>query len=163
MYQIDVPTAVTTPPRSTQAGEPGYFTDGNPATGQAATILPAEFMNAVMRELLNLLHAAGIAPDKAKFDQITQAVQRLAQTLGDARYVPVSEKGQPEGVATLDDTGRVPEAQLPAIDLNFAQRGAICPHQGDVWEFGLIHEDGGHEITDAPSSWVMLGVRTSSH
>src|SRR5260364_103799 len=38
-------------------------------------------------------HAAGIAPDKTKFDQITAAIRRLSQTLGDERYLPVSEKG----------------------------------------------------------------------
>src|SRR5260364_490666 len=86
MYQFDGPVAVTAPPASTPQDSPGYFSDGNPASGRAATIVPAEFLNALMRECLNLLHAAGIAPDKAKFDQITAAIRRLSQTLGDERY-----------------------------------------------------------------------------
>src|SRR5260363_76925 len=123
MYQFDGPFAVTAPPASTPQDSPGYFSDGNPATGQAATIVPAEFLNALMRECLNLLHAAGIAPDKAKFDQITAAIRRLSQTLGDERYVPVSEKGQPEGVATLNAQGHVPTEQLPRskVDLPWSK------------------------------------------
>src|SRR5260363_9335 len=120
MYQFDGPFAVTAPPASTPQDSPGYFSDGNPATGQAATIVPAEFLNALMRECLNLLHAAGIAPDKAKFDQITAAIRRLSQTLGDERYVPVSEKGQPEGVATLNAQGHVPTEQLPRSKVDLA-------------------------------------------
>lgn len=31
-------------------------------------------------------------------------------------FIPVSEKGQPSGVATLDDSGKVPAVQLPTMD-----------------------------------------------
>ena len=32
------------------------------------------------------------------------------------QQIPMSQKGQPNGVATLDDTGKVPSSQLPEID-----------------------------------------------
>src|SRR5260364_227423 len=131
MYQFDGPFAVTAPPASTPQDSPGYFSDGNPATGQAATIVPAEFLNALMRECLNLLHAAGIAPDKAKFDQITAAIRRRSQTLGDERYVPVSGKGQPAGVATLNAQGYVPTQQSPALDCAAADGSITTPKLAD--------------------------------
>src|SRR5260364_404843 len=112
MYQFDGPFAVTAPPASPPQTPPGFFSIEIPAPGQAPRICPAE--------CLNLLHAAGIAPDKAKFDQITAAIRRLSQTLGDERYVPVSEKGQPEGVATLNAQGHVPTEQLPRSKVDLA-------------------------------------------
>lgn len=77
MYQIDNSTAAQAIPASTTAGSKGYFTDGNPATGTPATILPAEFMNMLMMENLNVLAAAGIPPDKSKFNQLAQAISAI--------------------------------------------------------------------------------------
>ena len=77
MYQIDNSTAATTIPASAPAGPPGYFTDGNPATGVAATILPAEFMNMLMLENINVLTAAGIEPDKNKYNQLSLAISKI--------------------------------------------------------------------------------------
>lgn len=77
MYQIDNSTAAQAIPASTSAGSKGYFTDGNPATGTPATILPAEFMNMLMMENLNVLAAAGIAPDKSKFNQLALAISAI--------------------------------------------------------------------------------------
>lgn len=79
MFQIDVSTAATTQPASTAAGAPGFFTDGNPATGVAATVLPAEFMNTLMLEMLNVVKAAGITPSKTAFNQLATAIKGLSQ------------------------------------------------------------------------------------
>ena len=77
MYQIDNSTAAQAIPASTAAGNKGYFTDGNPATGTPATILPAEFMNMLMMENINVLAAAGIQPDKSKFNQLALAISTI--------------------------------------------------------------------------------------
>lgn len=39
-------------------------------------------------------------------------------------FIPMSQKGQPGGVATLDDTGRLPEEQLPEISFDPAGSAA---------------------------------------
>jgi hypothetical protein len=82
MFQIDNATAATTQPASTPAGTPGYFTDGNPATGVAATILPAEWLNSLMLEVCNAITATGVALDKTKFNQLTTAIKALAGNTG---------------------------------------------------------------------------------
>jgi hypothetical protein len=79
MYQIDNGTAASSLPASTAAGTPGYFTDGNPAAGQAATVLPSEFMNMMMLENLNVLSAAGVVPSKASFNQLALAIKTIIQ------------------------------------------------------------------------------------
>ena len=80
MYQIDNSTVVTTIPAPSAAGSPGFFTDGNPATGAAATILPAEFMNTLMMENLNVLSAAGIAPKKGLYNQLSLAIAKIVSS-----------------------------------------------------------------------------------
>src|SRR5476651_668551 len=79
MFQIDNSTAVAAIPASTPAGAAGYFTDGNPATGVSATILPAEFMNMLMMENMNVLAAAGIAPSKTQLNQLSLAIAKIVQ------------------------------------------------------------------------------------
>jgi hypothetical protein len=74
MYQIDNSTAAVTQPASTAAGTPGFFTDGNPAAGLQATIVPAEWLNAVMLELKNSITASGQTLDKTKFNQLALAM-----------------------------------------------------------------------------------------
>lgn len=86
MYQIDVSSAAATQPASTSPGTAGFFTDGNPVTGVAATIVPAEFLNSVMMEMLGVLTAANITPDKTKFSQLSTAIKALIQS-GAAGYV----------------------------------------------------------------------------
>jgi len=79
MFQIDNSTAVAAIPAPTPAGSAGYFTDGNPATGVSATILPAEFMNMLMMENLNVLSAGGMAPVKGQYNQLALAINKIVQ------------------------------------------------------------------------------------
>ncbi len=60
-------------------GTPQYATDGNPATNTPATIWPAYQFNAIQAELLGIIGAAGIAPDRTKTNQIVVALQHLFQ------------------------------------------------------------------------------------
>jgi hypothetical protein len=75
MYQIDNSTAATTRPASTAPGSPGWFTDGNPAGGIAATIVPAEWLNMVQAEIESVIQAAGITLNKSVSNQLATAIQ----------------------------------------------------------------------------------------
>lgn len=79
MYQIDNSTAAVAQPASTPAGAAGFFTDGNPASGTAATIVPAEWLNAVMMELVNVVTAGGLTPTKNVFDQVAKAIKAMGK------------------------------------------------------------------------------------
>ncbi|WP_244130916.1 phage tail protein [Burkholderia gladioli] len=84
MFRIDQTTAVTALPAPSAAGTPGFFTGGNPATGQAATIVSADWLNLVQEELMSFLTAAGITPLKTSYGQVLAAVQHLfAASAGD--------------------------------------------------------------------------------
>ncbi|MCL9851200.1 gp53-like domain-containing protein [Ralstonia solanacearum P673] len=79
MYQIDSATAAGSQPAATAAGTAGFFTDGNPATSTPATILPAEWLNAVMMELSNVVTGAGLTLTKNQYSQVLSAIKRLGQ------------------------------------------------------------------------------------
>jgi hypothetical protein len=80
MYQIDNSTAALSQPAATGAGTPGFFTDGNPATSTPATIVPAEWLNAVMMELSNVVTGAGLTLSKPTYNQVLAAIKRLGQS-----------------------------------------------------------------------------------
>lgn len=79
MFQIDQPTAAATLPTPAAAGTPGYFTNGNPATGNPATIVDADFLNMLMMELSNTVTGAGIALSKTAYNQVLSAIKRIGQ------------------------------------------------------------------------------------
>ncbi|CAB3742470.1 hypothetical protein LMG24238_06887 [Paraburkholderia sediminicola] len=60
-------------------GTPQYATDGNPATNVPATQWPAYQYNAFQEELIAILTAAAIAPDRTKTNQVVAAIKRLMQ------------------------------------------------------------------------------------
>ena len=94
MFQIDVSTAASTQPAATAAGTPGFFTDGNPATATAATVVPAEWLNAVMLEISNVITAAGLSLSKPTYNQLTLAINTL---IGNSR--PTFWSGTDTGAA----------------------------------------------------------------
>lgn len=77
MFRTDQATAVTALPVPAAVGTPGYFTGGNPATGQAATILDADWLNMVQEELMAFLTVAALAPSKTEHGQVLAAVQQM--------------------------------------------------------------------------------------
>ena len=70
-----------------------------------------------------------------KFGNGTDTWSNLAYSLGNAidDYIPLSEKGVADGVATLDSSGLVPLAQLPgAAALDAEVSSAISDHNSDT-------------------------------
>lgn len=87
MFATDQATASSTLPTPTAAGTAGYFTNGNPSSGVAATILDADWLNMVQQELLNVVSAGGLTPSKTTYTQIRDAIKQLI--LGGAGVAPV--------------------------------------------------------------------------
>lgn len=60
-------------------GTPGYATDGNPAANVPASEWPAYQYNAIQEELMAIIAAASIAPDRTKNNLVVAAIRRLLQ------------------------------------------------------------------------------------
>jgi|GEM_PF-5661719 len=67
MYKID----------GKNATEDGQFREYDPATGQGATYITADWLNAVQGELIGILLAADIEPSKATNGQVLAALEQL--------------------------------------------------------------------------------------
>lgn len=90
MFQIDNDTSSQNMPAPTAAGIPGFFVDGDPAKGIPATILPAEFMNMLMMEYINVVKSAGLKPSKADYTQLAQALPLLISKLATVDWSKVT-------------------------------------------------------------------------
>lgn len=77
MQRVDTPSAITTKPANEPAGTPGYFTKGDPSLSVPATVPGQDWFNSVQEELVAILTAAGVVPDKTDHGQIIAALEQL--------------------------------------------------------------------------------------
>lgn len=77
MQRISTSTAVAQLPAVTDSGTPGFFTGGNPATGEPATVVSADWLNGLQEEQMAILSAAGITPDITNNGQVLAALKVL--------------------------------------------------------------------------------------
>ena len=63
-----------TPPVS---GTPQYATDGNPSIAVQATVWPAYWLNGLMLELMAILTAGSVTPDRTVFTQLRDALRAM--------------------------------------------------------------------------------------
>lgn len=80
MFRIDSQGAVAAPPTTGAVGTTvGYFTEGDPVNAIPATVVSADWLNTVQEELLGLLTATGITPDKDNRTQVLSAIIHLIE------------------------------------------------------------------------------------
>lgn len=108
----------------------GKFTDGVPSTGVPASLLPAEWCNAVTDELLNVLAGAGIAPNEATVNQLAVAIQScMLNTAPDTGAVNAYACAFEPVIAALTDglklTFQASHANTGAATLNVNGLGAL--------------------------------------
>ena len=80
MQRIDGPTAVPTLPVPAATGTPGYFGQGNLAAGLRPTTMSADWANMMQEEVMSVITAASIAPDKTNHTQLLTAINSLITT-----------------------------------------------------------------------------------
>lgn len=76
----------------------GLFHDGN-GINELGTILPASWLNQVQAELIAILTAAGIKPEKASYNQVITAIKMLI-----ASSAPAAATAETAGVTKIIDT-----------------------------------------------------------
>jgi len=79
MHRIDDPSASPALPTPLQQGTPGYFTDGSPTIGEEATIVRADWANAVQEEICYVIEQSGLILLKTDRTQLLQAIARLTR------------------------------------------------------------------------------------
>jgi len=138
------------------ANADGEYTEGNAAAGVDATLLKAEWLNAIQRELIAVVQGAGLALDKAKYDQVLTAIKVIVQgaatnyavdtgtagvykaaftppitTLADGTVVRIKIKSANPGASTFSPDGQpdkpiVGSAHIPLQGGEFVANGYAC-------------------------------------
>jgi len=116
MYQIDVPTAIAGLPTPAAEGTAGFFTDGNPATGTPATIVPADFLNMMMQELINVALEGAAPLSKSSYTQVRDAISNMVANAS----AGVGQVTNVTGVAPINSSG----GATPAISISAATDSA---------------------------------------
>lgn len=102
----------------------GEFTEGNPGAGIAATLLKAAWLNAVQRELVNLVEGAGLTLSAADDSQILKAIQAIQANAN--TWIKLS--GKPTTIAGFGITDAFTKAETTsAIQQRIADLVASSP------------------------------------
>lgn len=100
MHRIDTPTATSD----------NRFTEGDPTIPVAATVVSADWLNAVQEELAAVITGAGLELDKADDAQLRQAIGKLI-----GNNVPIATTEQ-AGIVRLTDAVNSATSRLAASD-----------------------------------------------
>jgi len=115
MFRIDDATATPSLPTPEAAGTEGYFTEGNPVTGEKATDVRASWLNMVQEEIRSVVVAGGLTPSKTTYNQVLTAIEKLIET-GAYNYAADTGSGNSYVIAMAP----VLLAQVPGMPVWFA-------------------------------------------
>ena len=129
------------------------FHDGD-GVSELGTILPAWWLNQVQSELLAVLTAGGIQPDKAKPNQVVEALRKIIDEQASGKGLPVGAVvGFPRAISN-------PEGYLKADGSTFAQATYPDLHRvlGGNKLPNLTRSDVGmtayFPVADIPEGWI---------
>ncbi|WP_343528768.1 hypothetical protein [Sphingomonas sp.] len=96
MHAIDGPGSIN-----------GRFTEGNPATGQDATMVTCDWLNDFQANLLAVLSEGKVTPTKGRAADLLDAIKAVAGGIqgGGGGAVPTTRKIGGAGLATVDGDG----------------------------------------------------------
>lgn len=87
MHRIDSQGTVNGLPAPEAVGDTvGYFSKGNPGLGQKATVVSADWANAVQEEIVNVILGAGLSLDKTAQNQLYLGVLALIGSVAPAAH-----------------------------------------------------------------------------
>lgn len=170
MYRIDTSTASGSLPAPGAAGTPGYFTDGDPSGGIPATIVSADFLNAVQEEMAYVIEQSGAALNKADRTQLYAAL--LAIIAGVAPDASETVKGiieiatAAEAQALASNSLAITPARLASAfqgsNQNFATAGYQKLPGGLIiqWAVGSNQGASGNQVVTLPITFPTSNVRS---
>ena len=105
MHRIDTSTATSD----------GLFTEGDPLAPTPATVVSADWLNAVQEEIVSTLSAAGIVPDKSDNTQLAAAISALilAQKIKLTDRVNLTDSATAASATAVKTAYDAAQAKLP--------------------------------------------------
>lgn len=77
MHRIDSSGAATSLPTPAAVGTPGYWTDGDAASGTPATVIDPDWLNSIQEELVAIVLASGLSLSKTDRAQVLAALRKI--------------------------------------------------------------------------------------
>jgi hypothetical protein len=126
MYRIDNSSAITTLPTPAAVGPNpnGFFTNGNPAVPQQATVVDQDWLNAVQEELCGAVTGLGGTLSKTNHNQLaTLLLSAFVKLSHNSIFGTVLNSGGPNISATVSFT--------PAFNGILVMNGAAAQNGGE--------------------------------
>jgi hypothetical protein len=165
MFRIDDATAAASLPTPEAAGTQGYFTEGNPVGGVPATRVRASWLNRVQELLRAPIVAAGIVPAKTDYDQLRQAIRRLAG--GNVSAVSATGALTPDqaGVVTISAASGPVTLTLPAANAAGGAPLYFLLVRTDTTANAVTVQRAGSDLVDGVTSFALpaggrVGIRS---
>ena len=136
MHRIDTSTATSD----------GLFTEGDPLAPTPATVVSADWLNAVQEEIVSTLSAAGIVPDKSDNTQLAAAISALIL----AQKIKLTDR------VNLTDSATAASATAGKTAYDAAQ--AKLPLGGGIVTGSIQINDPANVIGSAPSTNTERGL-----
>ena len=162
-YEAD---AIETAPDLSKLLSVGYPTDGNPNTGTPATLPGAAWFYMITAELMSVLTAAEVQPDRNKVNQLLEAINKLIEAaangvkLPTGTILPCARKTVPDGFFWCNGSS-FDEEENP--DLYSFLGTNILPDLRDrtIWGANTADDVGKYLEDGLPN--VLGSLRTLSH
>ena len=136
MHRIDTSTATSD----------GLFTEGDPLAPTPATVVSADWLNAVQEEIVSTLSAAGIVPDKSDNTQLAAAISALIL----AQKIKLTDR------VNLTDSATA--ASATAVKTAYDAAQAKLPLGGGIVTGSIQINDPANVIGSAPSTNTERGL-----
>ena len=136
MHRIDTSTATSD----------GLFTEGDPLAPTPATVVSADWLNAVQEEIVSTLSAAGIVPDKSDNTQLAAAISALIL----AQKIKLTDR------VNLTDSATA--ASATAVKTAYDAAQAKLPLGGGAMTGSIQINDPANVIGSAPSADLERGL-----
>lgn len=151
MHKVDHPTSASSLPAiGASQGEEGYFQEGNPSAGQAATVVTGAFLNDLIQNLEALSNAAGVTWTKGRAEDLLDTlVLNLSAIVGGSSIAGFTRANT---LASLPAASTVPTGTVAFLTGSGEIRAAFGTPGSEQWVLLGSADLGWHSGNDGAGS-----------
>ena len=117
------------------------YVDFNPVTGVEGSVVPAAAIEAVQREIVNVITQAGLTPSGTDLTQLYEAIQAIFDNLyGQGSGYVYSGKGERGNDLPENSTFTTPAYVVGKLSLTVVWNGLYCVPNVHYEEVGVVGE-----------------------
>ncbi|PRG49422.1 gp53-like domain-containing protein [Burkholderia multivorans] len=165
MDRLIAPNTVTAAQADTApaTGTPGYATDGNPASNIPATRWPAYQYNAIQEELMAIIAAGGLMPDRTNNAQVAAAITRICLStavLADTGAANAYAAANTPPLTVLPSTGFIQRISIAHANTGASTYAPDGLTAKPIYGLGLQPLQGGELVVNGIATLIYLVAPT---